>query len=61
MRRAPKSFSTADSCDNLRDASAAKLRQSGDPTMAQLADAHERVAREIQERIDREAPALAPD
>jgi hypothetical protein len=29
--------------------------------MAELAEAHERVAREMQERIDREAPPLAPD
>jgi hypothetical protein len=40
---------------------AAKLRQCGDPAMAELAEAHEHVAREVQERIDREAPPLAPD
>jgi hypothetical protein len=45
----------------LHYAAAAKLRQCGDPASAELADAHERVAREMQECIDREAPPLAPD
>ena len=41
-------------------AAAQKLRECGDPAMAQLAQAHERLARELQEHIDREAPPLAP-
>jgi hypothetical protein len=44
---------------DLHRTAAAKLRQSVDPAMAELAEAHERVAREMQERIDREAPPLA--
>jgi hypothetical protein len=33
----------------------------GDPAMTELAEAHERVARDMQEHIDREAPPLAPE
>ena len=46
---------------HLHYAAAAKLRQRRNPAMTELAEAHERVAREMQERIDREAPPLAPD
>jgi hypothetical protein len=40
---------------------AQKLRECADPAMAQLAQAHESLARAVQERIDREAPPLAPE
>jgi hypothetical protein len=42
-------------------AAAARLRHLGDPAMAEFAQAHERVARDIQARIDCEAPSLAPE
>ena len=44
---------------DLHRTAAAKLRQCGDPPMTELAEAHERVARDMQERIDRDVPPLA--
>jgi hypothetical protein len=42
-------------------AAAQKLRECGDPALAELAQTQENIARELQKRIDREAPPLAPE